>query len=77
MNINLKTLGQKVFSDLQLIADQAQRLGFSAYLVGGVVRDLLLKQPSVDHDIVVEGQAIDLAKAIATRAKATPSARSP
>jgi tRNA nucleotidyltransferase (CCA-adding enzyme) len=34
------------------------------YIVGGFVRDLLLDRPSLDFDIVVEGDAIELAEAI-------------
>ncbi|MEK7354470.1 MAG: CCA tRNA nucleotidyltransferase [Chloroflexota bacterium] len=36
--------------------------GQSLYLVGGVVRDLLLKRTNLDLDLVVTGDAIDLAK---------------
>jgi tRNA nucleotidyltransferase (CCA-adding enzyme) len=36
------------------------------YLVGGTVRDILLGEPGFDVDIVVEGDAIELAKALAT-----------
>jgi tRNA nucleotidyltransferase (CCA-adding enzyme) len=35
------------------------------YLVGGSVRDILLGEPSFDVDVVVEGDAIALAKALA------------
>jgi tRNA nucleotidyltransferase (CCA-adding enzyme) len=41
----------------------AQRLPL--YLVGGFVRDLLLNSPSQDFDLVVEGDAIALAQALA------------
>ena len=41
----------------------SQRL--PVYLVGGFVRDLLLDHPSQDFDLVVEGDAIALAKALA------------
>jgi tRNA nucleotidyltransferase (CCA-adding enzyme) len=34
------------------------------YIVGGFVRDLLLNRPSLDFDIVVEGDAIELAQAV-------------
>ncbi|HUW97110.1 MAG TPA: CBS domain-containing protein [Anaerolineae bacterium] len=40
----------------------AKEMGFSLYLVGGFVRDLLLEKPALDLDIVVEGDAIALAK---------------
>ena len=36
--------------------------GLRAYLVGGAVRDLLLESPSLDIDIVVEGDAIAVAR---------------
>jgi tRNA nucleotidyltransferase (CCA-adding enzyme) len=51
----------------------ASRHGFNSYLVGGVVRDILLKRPIVDIDIMVEGDAIALASSIAGshRAKLT------
>ena len=39
----------------------------NVYLVGGFVRDLLLKRPSLDIDIVVEGDAIRVAKAMCDR----------
>jgi tRNA nucleotidyltransferase (CCA-adding enzyme) len=35
------------------------------YLVGGLVRDLLLEQPNVDVDIAVEGDGIDFANRLA------------
>ena len=41
--------------------------GKGTYLVGGFVRDLLLKRPSLDIDIVVEGDAIRVAKAMCER----------
>ena len=44
----------------------AQKLGLKAYLVGGVVRDMLLGKPVWDLDITVEGgSAVDLAKEVA------------
>ena len=42
----------------------------SLYLVGGVVRDLLLGQANVDLDLVVEGNAIDLAYRLGTTKQA-------
>ncbi len=41
--------------------------GKHAYLVGGSVRDLLLKRPTFDIDIVVEGDAIRLAEEMQKR----------
>lgn len=52
---------------LKLIAEQAREMRLAVYIVGGFVRDLLLERPSMDFDIVVEGDAISLAKALANR----------
>jgi tRNA nucleotidyltransferase (CCA-adding enzyme) len=46
-------------------ADAAQELGYTLYIVGGFVRDLLLERPNFDIDLVVEGDAIALAKRLA------------
>jgi tRNA nucleotidyltransferase (CCA-adding enzyme) len=50
---------------LQLVIQQAEERGDALYVVGGFVRDLILEQPSVDFDLVVEGDAIGLAHALA------------
>ena len=41
--------------------------GKHVYLVGGSVRDLLLKRPTIDIDIVVEGDALQVAKEMQSR----------
>ncbi len=43
----------------------AKQRGYNLYLVGGFVRDLLLGVPNLDVDLVVEGDAIQLAEAMA------------
>jgi len=50
--------------------DVANDLGYSLYIVGGFVRDLLLGVPNLDLDLVVEGDAIHLAKELAKRLNA-------
>ncbi|MGD0575291.1 MAG: CBS domain-containing protein [Anaerolineales bacterium] len=50
---------------LRAVAAAADQRGDSLYLVGGVVRDLLLGIPSFDLDVVVEGDAIGLAQSVA------------
>jgi tRNA nucleotidyltransferase (CCA-adding enzyme) len=51
--------------DLVLKASElAKERAYSLYLVGGFVRDLLLGKPHLDLDIVVEGDAIGLARAL-------------
>ena len=47
-----------LFKDFGNVADM---LGYDAYLVGGFVRDLFLKQENLDVDIVVEGDGIRFA----------------
>ncbi|KXX68874.1 CCA tRNA nucleotidyltransferase [Flammeovirga sp. SJP92] len=49
----------------QIVAQSAQEVGFKTYLVGGFVRDLLLKRPSKDIDIVCVGSGIVLAEQVA------------
>ncbi|MBS3751528.1 MAG: CBS domain-containing protein, partial [Anaerolineales bacterium] len=49
---------------LQKVAEIAQERKDALYIVGGFVRDLLLEYPSLDFDLVVEGDAIALSKAI-------------
>jgi tRNA nucleotidyltransferase (CCA-adding enzyme) len=49
---------------LQFVAEIARQQHTPIYIVGGFVRDLLLERPSLDFDIVVEGDAIALAKAL-------------
>ena len=52
---------------LRAIAAMAGQQRCALYIVGGFVRDLLLGQPSLDFDLVVEGDAIALAKALARK----------
>ncbi len=52
---------------LRMVAREAEQLGYALYIVGGFVRDLLLGTPSADLDLVVEGDAIGLARAMAGR----------
>ncbi len=55
---------------LRKAGEEAAKLGHNSYLVGGAVRDLLLGQPTIDIDIVIEGDAIELAKCLRlTKAK--------
>jgi len=45
--------------------DVANDLDYSLYIVGGFVRDLLLGAPNLDLDLVVEGDAIRMARNLA------------
>jgi tRNA nucleotidyltransferase (CCA-adding enzyme) len=50
---------------IRAVAEEAGRQGAALYLVGGFVRDLILGHPGLDFDLVVEGDAIKLARALA------------
>lgn len=50
---------------IDIIARQAQAKNLTLFLVGGVIRDLLLKRPNHDLDFVLESDAIAFAEALA------------
>lgn len=52
---------------LVVVHEVAEELSSTTYLVGGVVRDLLLERPNEDVDLVVEGDGIEMARALAKR----------
>ena len=54
-----------VVSFLRKAGELAQQEQQRLYLVGGVVRDILLRRISLDFDLVVEGDAIALARKLA------------
>lgn len=58
-------LPREVHDLLQTAGDLGERLGYSAYVVGGFVRDLLLGIDNLDVDFVVEGDGIAFARALA------------
>ncbi len=57
-------LGQAVGNLISIISRQAQVRGISLFLVGGVVRDVLLGRRNLDLDFVIEGDAISFAEMI-------------
>ena len=52
---------------LLLVGEVAEETGFLVYLVGGIVRDLFLRVPNFDVDIVVEGDGITFAGLLANK----------
>jgi len=58
-------LPESLISVLHHLGAIADQLGIQAFLVGGFVRDLLLRQPNLDVDIVVEGDGIVFAESFA------------
>ncbi len=71
-----KRLDQRVLEALKLASETAQQQGKEVYLVGGIVRDLLLNLPNKDVDLVVSADGIGFAHEMAARgggyAKAHP-----
>jgi poly(A) polymerase len=49
----------------EIIAEQAKSMNAEAFVVGGYVRDIILKRDSKDIDVVVTGSGIELAKKVA------------
>ncbi len=60
----LNILSESTLWLFEELGRQAALLNMTAYAVGGCVRDLFLGLPNLDLDFVVEGSAIDLAKAL-------------
>ncbi len=52
---------------LKTVIETATEMRLALYIVGGFVRDLLIGHPSLDFDLVVEGDAIALGKALQAR----------
>jgi tRNA nucleotidyltransferase (CCA-adding enzyme) len=52
---------------LKVVAEHAYEQHVALYIVGGFVRDLLSDRPSLDFDLVVEGDAIQLARSLARK----------
>lgn len=59
-------LNNPVFS---IISNLAAEQNVQAYAIGGFVRDIFLQRPSKDIDIVVLGNGIEFAEAVATKLK--------
>jgi tRNA nucleotidyltransferase (CCA-adding enzyme) len=59
------SLHPEILAYLKVAATEAAHRNWRIYLVGGAVRDLALGLSSFDLDLAVEGDAIELAKAIA------------
>jgi tRNA nucleotidyltransferase (CCA-adding enzyme) len=67
-NVNslmVEILNKEAIVLLRTIGETAEANGYTAYAVGGFVRDLLLHIKNLDLDIVVEGDGIEFAKILA------------
>lgn len=63
----LSSVESEVLDLYRELGTVAAALGMSVYLVGGCVRDLILRRENHDLDFVVEGSAIDLARELSRR----------
>lgn len=64
-NLMRDRLPESVMALLHSAGQVAERLGMKLYLVGGFVRDLLMRLDNLDIDLVVEGDGIAFAEALA------------
>lgn len=62
-----KSLEAERLALLRLVREEATQRGLPLYIVGGSVRDLVLGRALNDFDLTVEGDAIALARALASR----------
>jgi len=61
-NLMNEQLPRRITGLLQEAGEVAANLHYRVYAVGGFIRDLLLRRPNLDIDIVVEGDGIEFAK---------------
>ncbi len=71
-----KSLSEKVVKRLEIIGEMCAFSEYRCYLVGGTVRDMILKVPQIDIDIVTEGDITSLVSNIAKRWKLKKTIRS-
>ena len=57
------------------VAEAAAELNVETYVIGGFVRDLILKRPSKDIDVVCVGNGIELAEKTAEKSHTGRSRR--
>lgn len=66
-NLMIENLSREIIILLRTIGEVAEQNGYSAFAVGGFVRDLLLRKHNLDLDIVVEGNGIKFAEKLAKK----------
>jgi tRNA nucleotidyltransferase (CCA-adding enzyme) len=65
--IMAEQLPKRINSLLREMGRVAKSRNYKAYAVGGFIRDVLLRRPNLDIDIVVEGDGIEFAREFAGR----------
>src|SRR2546427_7985453 len=63
----MSSASRPIFNRLQEIGRLADDIGMPAYLVGGLVRDLLLGHKNLDVDLTVEGDGMTFARRLADK----------
>ncbi len=63
----LEKIDRETYSLIIQTGALADEFGVNAYLVGGIVRDLFLREKDMDIDITVEGDGMEFAKFIAEK----------
>ncbi len=63
-SVMMSSFSKDLFERLVKIGEIAEGLNYNAYMIGGIVRDLILKKKNLDVDIVVEGDGIRLANMV-------------
>jgi tRNA nucleotidyltransferase (CCA-adding enzyme) len=58
-------LPKEIIELLKVVGSVADSLDYNAYAVGGFVRDIFLYEQNLDIDVVIEGDGIEFAKALA------------
>lgn len=75
--LSIEALDPALAHLIEFIAREADANGANAYLVGGFVRDYLLKRPNQDLDIVIEQDAIRFVEALRKRYGGSTSSYAP
>ena len=66
-NMMIENLSREIIVLLRTIGEVAEKNGYTAFAVGGFVRDLLLRKQNLDLDIVIEGDGIDFSEKLAKK----------
>jgi tRNA nucleotidyltransferase (CCA-adding enzyme) len=63
-------LPKDLLAIMKSAGELADNMGFNIFLVGGIVRDMVMRNDNLDIDLVIEGDGIALAKALAMQIEA-------
>ena len=61
----IERLPKEIIELLRVVGSVADSLDYNAYAIGGFVRDIFLYEQNLDIDVVIEGDGIEFAKALA------------